>query len=229
MSLGQRALWGAVAVLLVTQGATAYGLYRFAVARPAATDPPRTTATPAPRLPARAPTWLAARPPGSAGDAAPAGSVPTRTPMPLVKQAAPRPAWSARPLDDAGARLAGELGCSPDDLRLFADGHGGVTEAARRDLLAGRDAGMKIARDLGIEDERAEALGHDVLEHMIRRVTMRASFQGTAVTGEAIDEAVQKDTLASVQGTYDDRVRDAVAAALPGLPDLTRDALPASP
>jgi len=145
-----------------------------------------------------------------------------------VKRGAPRTRWSDRPLDDAGEHLAEEVGCPADDLRLLADERGRVTDGARRDLLAGREAATKIAQELGLAGDGEERLAQIMVGFMLRRVTMRAAFAGSSMTAAAIDDAVRRDALAAAEGNLDARAKDAVASNLAGLPDLTAD-VPTAP
>lgn len=223
-------LLGTVSFVLVAQAGTVYAVHRMISTQPA---PP-----PAAVEPSRGSSRgsFAQRYPGATGEmrrAAPArdvaeGDATGQPPAlkPMRAHAAPRARWSERPLDDASRKLADDLGRSPDELRLLADTHGRVTDAAQRDLLAGRDTAKQLAQKLGINADREDEMTSIMLGFMLRRVTMRESFRGTSVTPQAIDAAARGDALAATQHNFDDGVRDAVASALPGLPDLTSDLPP---
>jgi hypothetical protein len=124
--------------------------------------------------------------------------------------------------------LAAEVGCTADDLRLLADRQGRLSDATRRDLLAGRDTGRRVALDLGLSADGEDRVAQIMVGFMVRRVTMRESFRDTAVTPQAIDDAARADALAMVAQNLDEQAKDAVQAALPGLPDLTADVPPSA-
>jgi hypothetical protein len=233
--IGRRALVLGIAGVLVAQAATVYVVYEMTSARAGATR--SASRPPAALLPGQAEglarRLAAARNPGPAapaeGNGAAAGNPPPQGVPAFVSRPPARSPWSDRPLDEAGRKLAADLSCPADDLRLLADEHGRVTDAARRDLMAGRDAGLRIAEDLGIQDGRGDEIAQILVGFMVRRVTLRQTFQGKAVTPEAIDDAANNDALHMAANNFDDRAKDAVAAALPGLPDLTADLPPPAP
>jgi hypothetical protein len=231
--VGRRTLLAGVAAVLVGQAATVYAIHRMVSARPAAAAAPAPPAAGPSRGEGRFGAVDDRRLPVRFGAPAPEGSpLPTgRVPMPMttMKTPAVRASWSDRPLDDESRKLAEEIGRPADELRLLADGHGRVTDAARRDLLAGRDAGRRLAQQLGVATGREDELAQAMVGFMVRRVTMRESFRGTSVTPGAIDDAARTDALASVESAFDPQAKDAVAAALPGLPDLTADLPPPAP
>ena len=211
-----------VGVVLVAQGVTVIAVHRMTSGRAAASaavaSVTRGPAVEQRRPPQGAPrNVLEPQQPSRTADDAQGGEPVAR---PVVKRPAPQTRWSSRPLDDAGQQFADEVGCAADDLRLLADERGHVTDAARGDLLAGREAATKIARDLGLDDAGEQRLGQIVTGFMLRRVTMRAAFQGTSVTPQAIDDAARADALAAAEANLDTRAKEALASALPGLPDL---------
>jgi hypothetical protein len=219
-----RTLGVALGVAIVVPAGAATAIHRVASARKPAVPAPAAAAElplQATSSPRRA-VWLSPRTatPGPAGSTA--GEAPAKLPLRTMAARAARAPWSGRPLDDDARKLVGEVGCSEDDVRLLADERGRVPDAARRDLLAGRDAGRLLAVDLGVAKNREDELVGVVVGYMVRRVALRESFRGTAVTPEAIDEAVRTDAL-NAAGTFDEHVQTKVAAALPGLPDLTAD------
>ncbi len=129
--------------------------------------------------------------------------------------------WSGRPLEQAGQKLADDIGCNADDLRLLADAQGHVSDAVAQDLRTGGDVAEKLARDLDLDADGTQRMSQIVTGYMLRRVRMRAAFQGTSVTAQAIDDAVRSDALQTAEMNLDARAKDAVASVLPGLPDLT--------
>jgi hypothetical protein len=227
VGVSRRALGVAVGIVLAAQAGTIVVVHRMVAA--ASAQPVAVPDAPAQAAVARAralpgagpsaPLRRIARASTDADGSAREGSAPheMRT-RPAVRQR-----WSGRALDDAGEKLAEELGRPPDDLRLFADGGGHVAEGARRDLVAGRDASRKLAEQMGVDPEREDDLAQIVMGFMIRRVASREAFRGKNVTPEAIDDAVRSDALASTEYAFGAEARDPVGAALAALPDMTRD------
>jgi hypothetical protein len=82
--------------------------------------------------------------------------------------------------------------------------------------------------DLGLSADGEDRVAQIMVGFMVRRVTMRESFRDTAVTPQAIDDAARADALAMVAQNLDEQAKDAVQAALPGLPDLTADVPPSA-
>jgi hypothetical protein len=222
---GSRALVAAVVIVLVAQAATVYVVHRMVTptggASAGVAERPRAAAVPAQRFVSGDVLRPGLRAPGAAeGEPLAAAS---RGPVAASKPAQIRQPWSSRPLDEAGQRLADAIHWSADDLRLLADLQGRIPERTRRDLVAAHDLGKRIADDLGLAGNgRDDELARVVVGYMVRRVTMRESFRHTSVTPEAIDEAARIDALAQAE-SVDERAKDAVASALPGLPDLTAD------
>jgi hypothetical protein len=223
----RRTLISAIAVVVAAQAVTIYVVHRIS-SRPAAPSAAPASIPEAARQTERVVGRFAGGDELAPAARGPVRDVATRRPVATdesraIQRPAPRPPWGERPLDEAGQKLAEEVRCAADDLRLLADERGRVGDAAQRDLLAGRDAGRRIAQELGLSPAAEDQLAQVMVGFMMKRVTMRESFRGTRVTPEAIDDAARADALASAESNFDGRTRNAVAAGLSGLPDLTAD------
>ncbi|MEK6608915.1 MAG: hypothetical protein AABZ30_14740 [Myxococcota bacterium] len=161
-----------------------------------------------------------ARTPTSDGVAGVA-SEPSVIPAPLARpRIYPRMPWSDHLLDEAGQRLAEKLGRNPDEIRLLADETGQVGDAARSALIQAHDLGVLLNRRLEIGPEREEFLPGFLVQYQLRRVSNRAQFRGTTVTGQAIDDAARHDLFVNAEANVGREARAAIEAELPRLPDL---------
>jgi hypothetical protein len=200
----RRALFVAVAVVLGGQVATLYGVYRMSshdrvpverasLSLPTVLPVPVTQATLGPTTP-------------ESSAQATAGN-----PQPTAPHLVEQPTTTTLAPDVR--RFSDEISVAPNDLGLFADAHGEISDIARRDLRVGHEAAMEIARENGL-GARSETLASIAVGYMLRRVSVRAALRNTRVAPGAIDATVRKDALATAQANFGDQVTSDLEPAL---------------
>jgi hypothetical protein len=231
VAVSWRALVLAVAVVLTANVGTLYAVHRMVASTGDASrvSEDRTSVAASatgPFVPSRPPAGPTQHEGPHRLPILPALPLPPRAPIETMAKAG-----SLEPSVQASKNLAPEvrqfadaIRVQPKDLRLFTDQNGRISESAQNHLRTGREVALRIAAQQDVR-ERADTLAGVAVGYMLRRANLRDTLRNTGISSDAIDATVRADALANVEANVGGSAKEAIAGALPQLPDLTLDVL----